>query len=208
MLPTRSARYCCQVLKEGAGAESVVITGIRKAESSKRAKRNELEISGHKYSNTLDQFNIDNETQIMCVSGKDKILLNPIINWTDRDVWDFIRLRKIAYCKLYDEGYKRIGCIFCPMASKRIKAKDRIRYPKIEATIKKSITHLVEQNNYGNILNNNVDDIFNWWVSNDSVKNYKGKQLQYSFNFNGLEQTEAGGAFLKISTSNEQSKEQ
>ena len=54
VLPTRTMRWCCKTYKEGIGAGNVVLTGIRRAESSRRAKRNEVEISNHKYSGTLD----------------------------------------------------------------------------------------------------------------------------------------------------------
>lgn len=175
-LPTRRMRFCCAYLKEQAGAGTVTIIGIRRAESNKRAKRNELEISGHKYSNSLDQFNIDNKNQVLCINGKDKILLSPIIDWSTSDVWNFIRGHNLEYCELYDHGYSRIGCMFCPMASVKTKIKDRKRYPRVEKMIKKSIQELVEKNNYGSILNNDVDEIFNWWVSNDSIETYKIKR--------------------------------
>lgn len=179
-LPTRRMRYCCQYLKEGSGAGTVTIIGIRRAESNQRAKRNELEISGRKYSNSLDQFNIDNKNQVLCINGKDKILLSPIIDWTHADVWKFIRERKLEYCELYDKGYTRIGCMFCPMASAKTKIKDRQRYPGVERLIKKSIQTLVETNNYGSILNCDVDEIFNWWISNKSIAEYKGLKQNYT----------------------------
>jgi len=175
-LPTRTIRYCCQVLKEGAGGNTVTVMGIRKAESARRSKRNELEISGHKYSNSFDQFNIDNESQILCISGKDKILLSPIINWTNSDVWNFIRNNNIEYCKLYDEGYTRIGCVFCPMASVKSKKRDRKRYAGIEKQIKKSIDYLLELGKLNYFKD--ADDVFNWWVSNMSAAEYLSKKNQ------------------------------
>jgi len=175
-LPTRTIRYCCQVLKEGAGGNTVTVMGIRKAESARRSKRNELEISGHKYSNSFDQFNIDNESQILCISGKDKILLSPIINWTNSDVWNFIRNNNIEYCKLYDEGYTRIGCVFCPMASVKSKKRDRKRYNGIEKQIKKSIAYLQELGKLDYFKD--ADDVFNWWVSNMSAAEYLSKKNQ------------------------------
>ena len=176
MLPLRQVRYCCKVLKEQSGAGSVVVTGIRKAESARRNKRNELEISGHKYSNTFDQFNLYDETKIMCVGGKDKIMLNPIINWKEKDVWGFIRENKIEYCNLYDNGRKRIGCTFCPMASVKAKCKDRKQYPGVEATIKKSIVKIMENDKYNDFKD--ADDVFNWWVSNMSAAEYLSKKNQ------------------------------
>ncbi len=182
-LPTRKMRYCCQYLKEQSGAGTVTIIGIRRAESNKRARRNELELSNHKYSNTLDQFNIDNQNQILCVNGKDKILLSPIISWTNSDVWNFIRSRDMEYCRLYDEGYNRIGCMFCPMASTKSKYRDRRNYPGVERLIRASIKELIDKYGYGSELDCDVDKIFNWWVSNDSVKDYKGKMLNYTIDY-------------------------
>jgi len=138
--------------------------------SFKRSKRNELEIAGKKYSNSLDQFNIDNQDQVLCIKGKDKILLNPIINLSERDVWGFIKGNNIEYCKLYDEGYKRIGCIFCPMAPAKTKKLDRKKYPGIEREIKKSIEFIYQNGSYKNFKS--VDDIFDWWISNNSTRQY------------------------------------
>ena len=46
-----------------------------------------------------------------------KTVLNPIIDWDDSDVWEFIHEYKVPYCELYDQGYKRLGCIGCPMST-------------------------------------------------------------------------------------------
>jgi phosphoadenosine phosphosulfate reductase len=177
-LPMMQRRTCCKYLKEQSGAGTVTIIGIRRAESNKRAKRNELEISGHKYSNSLDQFNIDNKDQILCINGKDKILLSPIINWSNSDVWNFIRNNKIEYCELYDKGYTRIGCMFCPNCTAKSKQRDRKNYPGVEKAIKKSITELCKMGKYDG-FNNDVDDIFNWWISGKSKKVYFADKLQY-----------------------------
>lgn len=46
-----------------------------------------------------------------------KMLLNPIVDWTDEEVWEFLNeVVHAPHCCLYDEGYTRIGCIGCPMA--------------------------------------------------------------------------------------------
>jgi phosphoadenosine phosphosulfate reductase len=172
MLPTMKARYCCHYLKEQSGVGAVVVLGIRKAEGRKRSKRNEFEIGNRKYSDTLDQFNIDNENQLVCIKGKDKIMLSPIINWTDSDVWNFIRKRKLKFCKLYSEGYNRIGCMFCPMSSAKSIQRDRVRYPGVEKQIKKSIEQLCKNSDHYKIFDNDVDEIFEWWISKLSQETY------------------------------------
>ena len=57
-------------------------------------------------------------------------LVNPIIDWTDAEVWEFIREYNIPYCCLYDEGFKRLGCIGCPMGSVKQRQREFERYPK------------------------------------------------------------------------------
>lgn len=185
MLPTRIKRYCCAYLKEQAGIGTTTLVGVRAAESVRRAKRKEIEIQGHK-DNTelLDQFNRNEELSHTCVKGKDKIIIMPIFHWTDKDIWNFIREQEMDYCKLYDEGYKRIGCIFCPMANKKNIAKDRKKYPRIEKEIKKSIQYILD--NKEDFLTQvtingrrmNADEVFEWWVSKEKLRDWAAKQNQ------------------------------
>ncbi len=174
MLPLRQARFCCAYLKEQAGKGTATLTGIRAAESARRAKRNEVEVDGYKFSGTLDQFNTYNETAHICIGGRDKLIISPIFHWTDVDVWNFIRGNGIEYCRLYDEGYQRIGCMFCPMAPSRTKRLDRKRYPGVERAIKRSIQVLIDTIGYGNNYNATADEIFDWYCSNKSTKEYFG----------------------------------
>lgn len=178
-LPTQKIRFCCKHLKEQAGAGTVTVLGIRHAESVKRAMRNEFEVKRGRnfyYSNTLDQFNIDAETMIVCVKGEDKVMLSPIINWPTSDIWRFIRERKIEYCSLYDNGYHIIGCILCPMQSKKQKQMDIVRYPGVVRQIKKSIQKLIDIGKYRTI--GNADDVFDWWVSGVSAKKFLAEKNQ------------------------------
>ena len=55
----------------------------------------------------------------MC-QGKRQNCDNPIIDWTREDVWYFLNeVVKVEHCELYDKGWQRIGCLFCPMASQK-----------------------------------------------------------------------------------------
>lgn len=65
-------------------------------------------------------LNCDNEEvrrQVEVCQLKGKRVLNPIIDWTEDEVWNFIRKYHLPYCCLYDQGFCRIGCIGCPLAS-------------------------------------------------------------------------------------------
>lgn len=176
MLPTRQIRWCCAEYKERGGAGTVTIIGIRHDESARRSKRNEVETSDRKFSGNFDQFSQHQEKMVSCVNGKDKILLSPIINWTERDVWDFLNDRHLAHCDLYDNGFTRIGCLCCPMSPYRQKIKEIKKYPHIEKNWKKAIKKLIDIG----YINHNFDDPnfgFDWWISGKSYKQFYAENV-------------------------------
>jgi phosphoadenosine phosphosulfate reductase len=71
--------------------------------------------------------------------------VNPIISWTEDDVWRFIHERGIPYCSLYDEGFTRLGCIGCPMARKAGKEREFARWPRYERKWKEAFRKLWER---------------------------------------------------------------
>lgn len=166
LLPTKKVRWCCEEYKEHAGAGKVTLIGIRRQESSRRKKRNEVEIDSRKYSGTLDGLdeyrkakgiNITNateETTIGCISGKESLLISPIINWTERDVWKFLNdVVRVPHCELYDQGFHRIGCIGCPMSNPRQKRIENERWPHVRRNWIKAIISIrhgggISQNSY------------------------------------------------------------
>lgn len=150
IFPTRRFRWCCAIFKETGGVGRVVLTGVRHAESSRRAKRDEVETTDRAFSGDLGQFGRWSEDRIMrhvnedqfkeatgntehrCIGGKDKIMVMPILRWEDRDVWTFLDdVVRVGHCCLYDKGRTRIGCILCPMSSRRQKERDILEYPHV-----------------------------------------------------------------------------
>lgn len=184
LIPTRTIRWCCAEFKEMSGAGKVTLTGIRKQESVRRSKREEVELAGHKFSGTFDQWEEHTETMVTCVGGKDKILVSPIIYWTERDVWEFLNeVVKVPHCSLYDEGYRRIGCILCPMSNYKQKIKDCQRFPHARHKWIQTIQKLID----GGYINHNFQDAefgFNWWISDKSFsKFYADEVLQQKIDF-------------------------
>lgn len=82
MLPTRVMRWCCAEFKEMSGGGKVTLIGIRNQESARRSKRKEIstQIKGTRIEETFDQWSEHKEKMVACASGKDKILISPIIN--------------------------------------------------------------------------------------------------------------------------------
>lgn len=188
MLPTRQARFCCSELKEKAGAGCCTCLGIRKAESPNRKKRHSVEVLGqrvgydivdgklHEQNNWGGQlFDNDQPTNVYCVGGKDKVVISPIFDWTYNDIWAFIHKHKLPYCDLYDKGFHRIGCLFCPMASPKEKAREMQMFPKFaEKVYIRAIRELMEKGKYAQFRT--PEQVFQWWVSNESAKDWLAHQ--------------------------------
>lgn len=194
-LPTRVMRFCCSVLKETKGAGTVTLTGVRRAESYQRSKRNEAEIVANSPNNRfsgnfeqLDQFTRTKEIEgVQCVRGQDKIVINPIIEWTDADVWYFLNtVVKVKHCSLYDKGWKRIGCLFCPMASQKEITNEVMLYPKYKDIIIRTIHRIRLEGHLNDYVDLTDEEVFQWWVSKKSLKEwYADNKLQYSL-FNDI----------------------
>lgn len=183
VLPTQRMRWCCKEYKEFTGAGKVTLIGIRKEESIRRSKREEIETTDRKFKGNFDQFGIYNETMITCVGGKDGIIISPIIYWTEKDVWEFLNEHNIEHCSLYDNGRRRIGCILCPMASLSNKKRDIKEFPYAVLKWKETIMWL--QNNKWRNYNLTVDEAFKWWISRKSFANFYADEIQQqSIDFN------------------------
>ena len=113
-MPTPMRPWYCYELKERSGEGRVVITGVRAEESRARAGRQVVE---------------------KCFR-RDKTVLNPIVDWSIGDVWDYINERQLPSCCLYAEGAKRLGCVCCPKARKF--KEESARWPKIAAAWKRA----------------------------------------------------------------------
>ena len=186
ILPTMRLRWCCAEFKEKGGAGKATLIGIRKEESARRAKREEIStVIKRKITNeTFDQWSEHEEQMVTCVGGKDKILVSPIIYWTERDVWEFLNSNKIPHCELYDEGYTRIGCICCPMSSYRQKIREVKRWPHVKRNWIKAIQWM-KDNGYSNHVEECAEMNFRWWISGKGYKQfYADEFLQQKLEFN------------------------
>lgn len=194
--PTRIARYCCSELKEGGGKGRVGVTGVRKAESVKRAKNGGLvkiigkPVATEKAAQEFDAeyektelggviLNTDNAQSRRLVEHcyrTTKTLVNPIIDWSDEDVWAFLHHYGCDSNPLYREGCKRIGCIGCPLSGSKHMREDFIRYPKYkEAYIRAFDKMLVARKERGLPEKTQCDwstgeNVMRWWLGEDTAQ--------------------------------------
>lgn len=152
--PLRQVRYCHRELKAPYGQERFKVTGIRAEESAARRRRNIFEVD--KYGGGY--------------------FLNIIYRWTEADIWEYIRKFNVKYCHLYDEGRKRLGCLFCPFATQKQMQEDLKNYPDIAEQLiiacQKGIdARLAKGLSEGKYKTG--AEMFQWWINHDKRKKKK-----------------------------------
>lgn len=175
MPPTRLMRYCCSVLKEQVGKNRFIATGVRRAESTKRATRESFEIIGSSKKNGVlladeEVFSQDNTEKRMMFETcklKAKRTVNPIIDWTDEQVWDYIESEHIDINPKYCEGYKRIGCIGCPLAARHSRLREFEDYPTYKRAYIRAFDKMLEMRKAKGLPTEwkSGSEVFEWWVS-------------------------------------------
>lgn len=165
MPPTRKVRYCCDVLKEYSGKNRCITTGVRWAESTKRANRGIYEAGSVKLNNDNDGRSFQETCKM-----KGKRIFNPIVDWTDDDVWDFIRSEKVPVNPLYECGFSRVGCIGCPMAGKHCREREFAKWPGYKRLYIKAFQKMLEERARRGKLEGGMrwgetaEDVFHWWM--------------------------------------------
>lgn len=188
--PTRMARYCCAVLKESGGGGRLKITGVRWAESPRRKKshgeatimsKKAKEIAEDLYADlsykvtpqggiALPLDNRENAQMVEQCYRTRQTTINPIIDWTDAEVWEFIHEYNVPYCELYDQGYTRLGCIGCPLAGTKMQKQEFEQYPKYKHLYLLAFEKLLKVLDDANLRTtwNSAQDIMDWWLDDEA----------------------------------------
>ena len=92
-------QQCCHIrkvepLQRALAGKKSWVTGLRREQSAAR--------------HTLERETWDDANGL--------IKINPLLEWTNDDVWDFIKVNGVPYNALHDRGYPSIGCAPCTRA--------------------------------------------------------------------------------------------
>lgn len=171
MPPTRVARYCCQVFKEGNGKNRCLVLGIRSSESVGRSDAGVAELNGKiKADRTVFDFDNGDERIIAPCQMKAMIKIHPILDFTTRDIWDFLRDSKTEINPVYDMGLTRCGCVGCPMAGKGRYTEFRL-WPKYEQMYRRAFERMLDMKKARGkeTLWKTADDVWRWWLEDKNL---------------------------------------
>lgn len=89
-------KACCEIrkvepLQRALAGKKAWLTGLRRAQA---VTREELPIQAHDAVHGLEKF-------------------NPLADWSEEEVWTYLRAYEVPYNRLFDQGYRSIGCAPC-----------------------------------------------------------------------------------------------
>ena len=181
VIPSRMMRVCCGELKERKMPDApYIVTGVRWAESASRRAKSGIAMVYTECAHTGEQaaaaaglLTTDDASSRRLFEQcrmRGVRVLNPIIDWSDDDVWSYLHSRGISANPLYKEGWTRIGCVGCPLAGRRARQLAFARYPKLYKAWRDAIAYVIERRReMGNPMFllgrpvESVDDVLGAW---------------------------------------------
>lgn len=192
-VPTRLVRFCCGILKENLGKDRFIATGVRWDESRSRENREPYIAVGKNIKSAvmasdevmLLEDNLEKRKIVERCQMKGKMIVNPIIDWKNSDIWEYIRAERIEYNELYDNGYTRVGCIGCPMASKS-RWKEFSDYPTYQRAYIRAFDKMLESAKKSGRTPKwkTGKEVFLWWMEDQNVE---GQMDMFDDGFMGKE---------------------
>lgn len=132
--PSIYCRWCCHIFKEQPVREFIndekdnniiFLSGIRRLESRRRKNYSPLE-SGKKI--------------------RGQVLVQPILDWRDLEVWLYILWKRIEINELYKLGHSRVGCWVCPCTPPIMDVIRRITHYQLWAKFEKILIEYANEN--------------------------------------------------------------
>ena len=113
-------------------------------------------------------------TLIKIMKDHEDTIVNPIYDFTDKDIWEYIRKKDLKVNPLYEKGYKRVGCVGCPMTTYKQRMKEFSDFPTYKQAYIKAFDRMLEvrkANGKDDVTGKEGfhrwetgEDVFNWWI--------------------------------------------
>ena len=185
----------------------MVATGVRKAESASRKERSAFEVIGKKKKDrlrfTTDHIqevyeeakqeakecgkSVEEESPFDCTfvakaKRNKETVCNPIINWTDSEIWDFIKEKNIIVCDLYKCGYNRVGCVGCPLSRRKNREKEFGDFPTYKNAYMSAFDRMIQKRAKDGLKTvwKSGKECFDWWMEDTTIPG------QLSFDIEGV----------------------
>lgn len=188
-VPTRFQRFCCETLKESSTPDRMCATGVRSDESKGRQGRDVFSLKAkggkfnfysfdhaeevHRESQEIQDDNWDC-TLIRSMKEHGNVIVNPIYYFNEADIWEYIKQNDVNVCVLYSRGWKRVGCIACPLAGRKQMIKELNDYPTYKLAYINAFDKMLQrrrENGKDDVSEKSEwhqwrtgQDVFNWWI--------------------------------------------
>lgn len=165
------------------------ITGVRWAESPKRkSSRGMLDIPEatkktaqifeaagadyklNKYGGIiLNDDNAETRDAVESCYRTKSVMVNPIVDWTDEEVWEFLQHYGIDSNPLYQCGYTRVGCVGCPLGGPETQMREFARYPKYKQNYIRAFDRMLETRAAEGLTSSwkSGIEVMKWWLGQD-----------------------------------------
>jgi len=187
MPPTRLMRFCCAVLKEASTPNRMAALGVREVESVSRRGKDSFVVRAPKKADaeyrslqhTYAMFELDKtgkkdayQCKVIqaCKLNKDT-LVNPIYKFTDEDIWQYIQENNVKVNPLYAQGFKRVGCVGCPLGGPNSMKKEFARWPKYRENYVKAFDRMLKSREVKGLENakdlSDGEAVMRWWLGDN-----------------------------------------
>ena len=110
------------------------------------------------------------------MKAKNDTIVSPIYEWSEYDVWNYLQTKNLPHNPLYDKGYKRVGCVGCPLGGRRNMIKEFADYPKFKDNHIRALDRMLKYRRECGKEDdwNTGKEVFDWWIGEWDV-NVRGQ---------------------------------
>lgn len=103
------------------------------------------------------------------------LICNPIYKFTEKDIWRYIHENEVEVNPLYRMGYRRVGCIGCPLGGRKQMLKEFSHYPTYKRAYINAFERMLKvrrEDGKDDVTGKECyhkwetgQDVFNWWIN-------------------------------------------